>query len=521
MLINTSHCVSTILRLGAIILFLLTCISYLLPRTYNASAAAFTSAAGVQNGNFTEASSTFNASVVDFWQNIASALLEAKPQCNPLQIFEEPIENPDDRFEPLKPYKKHPNRLHGFTDEDETALLRAHYSMRRSAQHLAPKLAFAKGTTGIVSTANSAYMPVFLVSLRMIRRTGCQLPVEVFIDDWSEYDATTCDVVLPSLNARCVVLSNIYNQNTDIKKPDHYQYKMLAILFSTFQNVLFLDSDAFPSYDPTVLFSTAPYTTHGLVTWPDFFAVTVSEHFYHIAAIPAEPPSTRLSTESGQVLLNKDIHRESLLMMVYYNYYGPDYYYPLLCQGSHGAGDKETFVQAAMAVGLPWYQVKTAPSALGRFWNGSYRGTGIAQADPGLDYEYLAPMRSHIHDHNQWEKQDLEHPDPTVEKALNHSRHVPPPPRPVFMHQNMLKLNPAKVLEDKNEIVYEPDGTLHRMWGSKEDMEKMLGYDVERRLWGVIAEEGCRMDQDSETCTKIRAYVREVFGWMDSIERPW
>jgi alpha 1,2-mannosyltransferase len=77
------------------------------------------------------------------------------------------------------------------------------------------------------------------------------------------------------------------------------------------------------------------------------------------------------------------------------------------------------------------------------------------------------------------------------------------------------------VLKDKNEITYEPDGTMHRMWGAKEDMERQLGYDVERRLWDVIAEEGCRLDQASETCRGIRAYVREVFGWMDSIDRPW
>ena len=393
--------------------------------------------------------------------------------------------------------------------------------MRRAVQHLAPGLPFSKFTTGIVTTANSNYMPVLLVSLRMLRRTGCNLPVEVFIDDWTQYSTTTCDIVLPSLNARCIVLSAILSKNTHIQKPDHYQYKILSILFSTFQNVLFLDSDAFPAYDPTVLFSTPPYTTHGLVTWPDFFALTVSQHFYHIAAIPEQAASSRLSTESGQILLNKHIHRESLLMMVYYNYYGPDYYYPLLCQGSHGAGDKETFVQAAMAVGLPWYQVRTGPRALGRSWNGTFRGTGIAQADPGLDYEYLPPFESHVHTEPQWQKGDLAHPDPKVEKALNHTRHVPRPPRPVFLHQNMLKLDPAKVLADKNEITFEPDGTPHRMWGSKEDVVRLVGYDVERRLWDVIAEEGCRLDQGSELCEGLRAYIREVFGWMDSIDRPW
>jgi alpha 1,2-mannosyltransferase len=510
---------SAVLRIGAFVLFLLTCSSYFLPKTYDAL--PIFEAPSFRSKNVTETSSTFSAPVIEFWQDLASALLEAQPQCNPLQVLEESIQHSEDHFEPLEANKKHANRLVGFTDEDETALLRAHYSMRRSAQHLAPKIPFSKETTGIVTTVNTHYMPVFIVSLHMLRRTGCNLPVEVFIDDWTQYSPMTCDMLLPSLNARCVVLSNIYERNTYVKKPDHYQYKILSILFSSFQHVLFLDSDAFPAYDPTVLFSIPPYTTHALVTWPDFYALTVSEHFYHVAAIPSEPVSARLSTESGQILLNKNIHRESLLMMVYYNYYGPEYYYPLLCQGSHGAGDKETFVQAALATSLPWYQVRTAPAALGRWWNGTFRGTGIGQADPGLDYEYLPPVKSHIHPHEQWIKEDATHPDPAVEEALNRTRTVPRAPRPVFVHQNILKLDPGKVVRDKNEITFEPDGTLHRMWGPKEDMEKILGYDVERRLWDVIAEEGCRIDHTGETCSRLRAYVGEVFGWMDSIDRPW
>ncbi|MBO1765046.1 hypothetical protein JQN64_28155, partial [Escherichia coli] len=142
--------------------------------------------------------------------------------------------------------------------------------------------------------------------------------------------------------------------------------------------------------------------------------------------------------------MNKDLHRETLLMMVYYNYYGPDYYYILFSQGSPGAGDKETFTQAAMAVGLPYYQVRTAPAALGRFIDGSYEGTGIGQADPRTDYDYLAPMRSHIHEQALWQDSDL-----GPEKQRKHGRTNPAKPRPLFIHQNNLKLDPAFVLDDK------------------------------------------------------------------------
>jgi alpha 1,2-mannosyltransferase len=480
MLINTPQCMSAVLRLGAFVFFLLTCSSYLLPRRYDSLPIFET--ARTQGRNLTEASSTFSPSVIEFWQDLATALIDATPQCSPLRVVEEPIQDPDDHFEPLNLEKKHPDRLVGFTDEDEATLSRAHHSMRKSAQHLAPRIPFTQDTTGIVTTANAQYMPVFLVSLRMLRLTGCSLPVEVFIDDWSQYVPSTCDVLLPSLNARCVVTSNIYGTAPRAKKPDHYQYKILSILFSSFQHILFLDSDAFPIADPTPLFATPPYTSHALVTWPDYFALTVSPHWYAVAGTPIEPVSSRLSTESGQLLINKDVQRESLLLMVYYNYFGPDYYYPLLCQGSHGAGDKETFVQAARATGLPWFQVRSAPGVLGRWWDGAFRGTGIVQAHAGLDWAYLPGNKSEGK------------------------------PRPLFVHQNMLKMDPARVLMDKRDVTFEKDGSGHRMWGEQEDMERMLGFDVERKLWGVTEEEGCRVDEGSEACLRIRGYVGEVFG---------
>jgi alpha 1,2-mannosyltransferase len=267
MLINAPQCISKAVRLGAILAFLLTCGYYFLPREYEVQP-TFVQVPTSQVKNITETSSTFSASVVDFWHELASALNSAAPQCDSLRVQNE-HQNHAGRVSRLKATNKTEERFVNFTNQDETALLRAHYLIRRSTQRLAPKLPFSEGTIGIVTTANSGSLPVFLVSLRMLRRTGCNLPIEVFIDDWTEYDTTTCDIVLPSLHARCIVLSNIYDQSTIASKPEHFQYNVLSILFSSYQNVLYLDPDAFPVYDPTVLFITPPYTTHGLVTWPD------------------------------------------------------------------------------------------------------------------------------------------------------------------------------------------------------------------------------------------------------------
>jgi alpha 1,2-mannosyltransferase len=103
-------------------------------------------------------------------------------------------------------------------------------------------LNYLAGTQGVVSTAGGQYLPVFVISLRMLRRTGSKLPVEVFLADYEEYDVDICGNVLPSLNARCVVLSAIFGASPADTFFGHYQFKIMSISFSSFEDILFLDS---------------------------------------------------------------------------------------------------------------------------------------------------------------------------------------------------------------------------------------------------------------------------------------
>lgn len=280
----------------------------------------------------------------------------------------------------------------------------------------------------------------------MLRRSGCKLLVEVLVDSPSEYNATICEDVLPSLNARCRILSDIYNTATAVMPLKSYQFKIFSILFSTFQNVLFLDADAFPAHDPTHLFTNAPFTTHGLVTWPDFWAMGASPHYHHIAGIPEVPRATRLSTESGQLMLDKAKHSESLLMMVYYNYYGQDYYSPLLGQGGAGAGDKDTFLPAAMAVDAPFCQVRHPILALGRFHRkreGDFHAAAMAQANPIVDYNYKTPHQSHVYTQVEWLPEDTSN-GRKDQKVMGVAQGPYTKARPFFLHCSMFKFDPAK-----------------------------------------------------------------------------
>lgn len=75
---------------------------------------------------------------------------------------------------------------------------------------------------------------------------------------------------LPSLNTRCVVLSDMWNTTDNLETLLKYQYKVVALLFSSFEEVIFLDSDAFPVRSPDNLLDSERYKSSRLVMWPDY-----------------------------------------------------------------------------------------------------------------------------------------------------------------------------------------------------------------------------------------------------------
>ena len=443
--------------------------------------------------------SAFSLDLISFWQDLAVALKAAQPRCAHIEVNGKPTDA-ETKFEPRVKCKTRPNLIE-LSSESKKSLFQSHYFMRSTAAKLQSSLPFEQGSRGIVMTAPQRTLPILLVSLRMLRRTNCALPVEVFLELPEHYDISLCENVLPSLNARCRIIYDTYPTAFDMPKPDRYQWKIFSILFSSFQEVLFLDVDAYPTHDPESLFLHAPFTSHGLVLWPDGWGVTAHEDYFDIAGIDGPPLSTRLSSETGIIMLDKAKHQESLIMMVYYNFYGPHYYYPLLCQNSHGAGDKETFIHAAMAVEAPFYQVKSGWSSLGHTWDGEWKHIALAQHDPIEDFRYRAPHPSDIHPDDTWLLKDATMGDWT---DLEISR-----PRPFFVHHTMQKLDPSIMLEP-GKPTWDIGGEYQRMFANPEARIKEYGYDLEKAIWESVVEEGCRMGD--ELCGELQKYFGAVFG---------
>lgn len=276
---------------------------------------------------------------------------------------------------------------------------------------------------GIVTVGGGKFSLMALLVVKTLRNLHTTLPVEVFIPPSDEGETELCDEVLPRYDAKCIFLSDILPESSSKNfEFTGYQFKSMALIASSFEDVLFLDADNFPVKSLDQIFDQDPYQSTGFVLWPDFWRRTTHPVYYDIAGIevdqtkrarycfddltPAEVYTENLndlsavpfhdlegsipdvSTESGQLMISKSRHLGTILLALYYNVNGPSWYYPIFSQRASGEGDKETFLTAAVFYGLPFYQVKSSTGVEGyhKPKNEGFRGVAMLQHDLNQDY---------------------------------------------------------------------------------------------------------------------------------------
>lgn len=208
---------------------------------------------------------------------------------------------------------------------------------------------------------------------------------------------------------------------------------------------------------------------------------------------------SRQSTESGEVLISKRTHLKTLLLCTYYNFWGPTHYYRLLSQGAAGEGDKETFINAAMAVNEPFYQVSEPICAMGHKTEGGLAGSAMLQFDPIEDYRLAQKGEG---------------------RAKGTSTATP---RAFFIHANFPKFNPATVFSKQAvNPAFNDDGTYTRAWTIPEDKIKAFGSDVEKQFWAEILWTGCELENKfrswentTDICSGVTKYWTALFGSAD------
>lgn len=428
------------------------------------------------------------------WQQLHPLLEEYKPNCS------RPVLRGSagtQRFDALKETPR-PNYVSN-VDEILLPMQAAHDGFLHAIYSLKLDRAYAPGTTGIVSSAGGTYLPTFLVSLLLLRRTGSTLPLELFMKDRTEYEPSICETILPPLGAKCLVLSDILAGQDNLQsmeKIEGFQIKSFAMLFSSFEKFLWLDADCVPLYDPAVILNSEPFESTGLVTWPDFWANSAAPVYFNISRQPEPLSTTRQATEAGILIVSKKTHFSTLMLAAYYNYYGPDYYYILLDQGAPGAGDKDTFLHAAAALNKTFYSVSEKVVDVGNVtpWNAEVAiNAGYIQADP-------------IQDYNLTSQQKWRGKDPSVAK----------PPRAFFVHAGDPEFNPGEDLLGRKLVGF--DGKPTRLWTHPPEAMERLGYDAERAFWEATVSVACDMQpafeswkSKSRLCEQVKEHWEAVF----------
>ncbi|KAJ6037066.1 hypothetical protein N7540_001345 [Penicillium herquei] len=428
----------------------------------------------------------------DFWKAFHPILERHSPQCpSPQKLGDAGAIH----FDPTKDSSR-PD-ITAMTEEDQKIMEEAHASfigdIKAAGKDLKP--VHTPGKRGLVSTAGSTYMPVFVSSLRMLRKAGSTLPVEVYMKDAGEYEKRICNEVLPALDARCLVLGDVMGEDVIA----HYQLKIFAVLFSSFEEIVWMDADCFPLTKPEDLLDSEPFKSSGLVTWPDFWASSASPLYYKISRQEAPPMTARQSSETGVFLVSKKTHLFPLMLAAYYNFYGPSHYFRLLSQGGPGEGDKETFLQATMAMGAPFYTVSERVQAIGHQLTDKLSGSAMAQTDPREDHALTSQ--------DKWRTKDP---------------NVAPAPHIFFIHANYPKFNPGDNVFGtgwETTPTLKEDGSDSRAWTAPLDTVQRFGYDIEKSYWEEIKWVTCNYEslfkswqQKSGLCQKVEEYWSHVFA---------
>jgi len=216
---------------------------------------------------------------------------------------------------------------------------------------------------GIVICAGGIiYFTCAIVAITRLRAQGCNLPIEV----WSKPGELTEDAVkaLVSLDAIPRVFSD------EALKSHRYCLKPLAILRSSFQEVLYLDADNNCLLDPSYLFDLPEFVATGALFWPDFWTTAHDNPIWEIISkIPEDSPEQ----ESGQMLINKEICWRPLQLCLYFNRES-NIYYKLL------HGDKDTFRFAWLALDFKFTMINKPVGVCGHIpQDGKFTGNTMIQ----------------------------------------------------------------------------------------------------------------------------------------------
>ncbi|TKA83798.1 hypothetical protein B0A55_00072 [Friedmanniomyces simplex] len=372
---------------------------------------------------------------------------------------------------------------------------------------------------GIVILAGGRYSEYAATALGVLRESGSALPVEVWRRDEREEKHAWCDEIEREGMA-CRRLSD-YLDTDLLAIADGKEMKVFTMLFSSFEEIIFIDADNMALQPPELLFESEAYKSTGVVLWNDYWKYDSIDWLDYVVSLSGSTSQAlwnQTTYESGQIVWHKRRHWDALLLATYYNYYGPDLYYTLLNYGYAGWGDKDTFPLALRALDKPFSTVKN-PRDL---WvNGLVgdRRAGMLQMDPASlpDSKDAKPTAFFLHATTiKWSHRDfvcdgclpIWLTDSTTE-AFRSRWEDPNAELHPQLQANLRILDPDM-------LQYMPTMTSSSTSTTGNDTSTIeTPLDAEIRIWRAMEYAACRSRawRHGRTCEVARRYMIATFGF--------
>lgn len=232
---------------------------------------------------------------------------------------------------------------------EETARLIADQSLA-AAPPYPPNTYRGRGI--VICAGGNKYLPCAWVCIKMLRKLGCTLPIELWQLRASEISADYREAISP-LGVTIVSAAEVRRKHP-VRHLGGWELKPYAILHSSFEQVLLLDADNVPVVNPEFLFDSSHFQSTGAIFWPDFNKLSPDRAIWRICKVDWQEEA---EFESGQILVNKHRCWQALQMTMHLNEHS-DFYYRYI------HGDKETFHMAWRMLGKAYSMVPRYPQSL-------------------------------------------------------------------------------------------------------------------------------------------------------------
>lgn len=415
-----------------------------------------------------------------------------------------------------------------------------------------PATTYTANSRGIVIVAERGVDSwLAMMSIVQLRQLGSTLPIEIILPKHTDYNPSFCKNIL-QYHAKCVELRDLVNLPEDTWVLDKPQYRALALLVNSFENVILLDADTFPITNIDKYFDSEVYQDFQMILWPNLMKRSISPLYYDIAQIPIDLETivrhgsfplinpvkinTKLSSEEvefhdlkgtvpvpasspGQVVVNKRIHYKALMMNLYYNLVGPQIYYHLFDLDRTGTPEKDTLALGALVTESKYYQVKSFPRQfyLGLDQGGS-ENVAMGQYCPQLDYAlYNSQYGMLVTDYPSL---DELMPQCDLLDQLYRSFFYKTDSVPLFAIQSTaLKFSPVDYMA--NEEVYDPQSNClkKRVFPGFVHFIGRNNFDFELELWKLAFRVACLERVwfpvfDKEEFNRMCHFMKHTIDWL-------